>query len=111
MYSPFTERVLVILRNIPMGKVTTYGAVASLADSPKAARQVVRILHSMSKKHNLPWHRVINSRGQISLKDPECFLEQREMLQKEGIVFREKGDIDLAKFQWRISSYFELEDK
>ncbi|WP_193750905.1 MGMT family protein [Bacillus coahuilensis] len=55
----FTERTLMIISEIPKGKVMTYGQVAYMAGSPKAARQVVRILHSMSEKYHLLWHRVV----------------------------------------------------
>ncbi|QHK04677.1 DNA base-flipping protein [Bacillus velezensis] len=50
----FTERAVAIIKQIPEGKVMTYGQIADLAGSPRGARQVVRILHSMSKKHRLP---------------------------------------------------------
>ncbi|MDP4172315.1 MAG: MGMT family protein, partial [Bacillota bacterium] len=56
----FTERAMEIIKQIPAGKVMTYGQVARVAGSPRAARQVVRILHSMSEKYSLPWHRVLN---------------------------------------------------
>jgi methylated-DNA-protein-cysteine methyltransferase-like protein len=69
----FTERVISIIQSIPEGKVMTYGQIASYAGSPRGARQVVRILHSMSKKHHLPWHRVINSKGEISILEDEAF--------------------------------------
>lgn len=65
--TPFTHRVVNILQSIPQGRVMTYGQIAGLAGNPHAARQVVRILHAMSEKENLPWHRVINAKGQIDL--------------------------------------------
>ena len=76
LMTPFTENVVEIIRSIPEGKVATYGQIAGLAGSPRAARQVVRALHSMSKKHRLPWHRVINAKGQIALQDDESYNEQ-----------------------------------
>ena len=63
----FTEEVLDIIKMIPKGKVMTYGQIAAYAGNPRGARQVSRILHSMSSSHELPWHRVINSKGGISL--------------------------------------------
>jgi methylated-DNA-protein-cysteine methyltransferase related protein len=98
--TPFTEKVVAIIRNIPKGKVMTYGQIAGLAGSPRAARQVVRILHSMSRKHNLPWHRVINSKGQIGLQDGESYHEQVMALEVEGVEMGLKGSIDLSKYQW-----------
>jgi methylated-DNA-protein-cysteine methyltransferase-like protein len=97
---PFTKRAIEIIKNIPDGKVMTYGQIASLAGSPRGARQVVRILHSMSKKYNLPWHRVINSKGQIGLQDDESFNVQRLSLESEGVEFSGERQIDLKIFQY-----------
>ncbi|MGM0845773.1 MAG: MGMT family protein [Bacillota bacterium] len=98
--TPFTEAVIRVIKNIPSGKVMTYGQVAGLAGSPRAARQVVRILHSMSRKHQLPWHRVINAKGQIALRDEESFEEQRLSLEGEGVEVGLHGKIELARYQW-----------
>ncbi|MCX7570917.1 MGMT family protein [Tumebacillus sp. DT12] len=97
--TPFTERILQIIKDIPPGKVMTYGQIATLAGSPRAARQVVRILHSMSQKHHLPWHRVINSKGQIGLSDDESFNVQRLSLEMEGVEFSIGDRIDLDRYQ------------
>ncbi|MBD8067812.1 MGMT family protein [Bacillus sp. PS06] len=99
--TPFTEKVMDIIKGIPKGKVMTYGQIAQLAGSPRAARQVVRILHSMSKKHRLPWHRVINAKGQIALQNEELFNEQWVFLENEGVEIGVGGTIDLQKYQWR----------
>ncbi|MGG1679229.1 MGMT family protein [Neobacillus sp. NRS-1170] len=99
----FTENVIEIIRNIPAGKVMTYGQIAVLAGSPRAARQVVRILHSMSKKHRLPWHRVINAKGQIALQDEESYQEQLWSLEAEGVEVGLNGVIDLEKYQYKPS--------
>ncbi|MCT8136885.1 MGMT family protein [Anaerobacillus sp. CMMVII] len=99
--TPFTEKVIEIIRMIPEGRVMTYGQIAGLAGSPRAARQVVRILHSMSKKHNLPWHRVINAKGQIALQDEESYHEQLMNLEMEGVEIGFNGVIDLVKYQWK----------
>lgn len=98
--TPFTEKVIEIIKSIPAGKVMTYGQIAGVAGSPRAARQVVRILHSMSKKHGLPWHRVINAKGEIALQDDESFNEQRINLEMEGVQIGLYGKIDLTKYQW-----------
>ena len=100
--TPFTENVVEIIRNIPSGKVMTYGQIAKLAGSSRAARQVVRILHSMSKKHRLPWHRVINAKGQIALQDDESYHEQLLSLEAEGVEVGLNGVIDLEKYQYRL---------
>ena len=96
----FTERAVEIIKNIPEGKVMTYGQIARLAGSPRGARQVVRILHSMSKKYNLPWHRVINAKGEISFKEDEEFNVQKLSLQSEGVEFIDHTCINLEKYQF-----------
>ncbi|MFZ7946782.1 MGMT family protein [Neobacillus sp. 19] len=98
--TPFTEKVIEIIRTIPEGKVMTYGQIAGLAGSPRAARQVVRILHSMSRKHRLPWHRVINAKGQIAIQEDESYNEQWMSLEAEGVQVGLNGVIDLKKFRW-----------
>lgn len=83
--TPFTERTIGIIRAIPEGRVMTYGQIARLAGSPRAARQVVRILHSMSGKYSLPWHRVVNGRGEIAIQDEESRYQQIMLLEMEGV--------------------------
>lgn len=100
----FTERAIEIIQNIPLGRVMTYGQIAKLAGSPKGARQVVRILHSMSKKHNLPWHRVINSKGELGFKDDEMFMVQKHALINEGVEFQGGDMIVLEKYQFHPDS-------
>lgn len=96
----FTQRVVEIIKKIPEGKVMTYGQIARLAGSPRGARQVVRILHSMSKKHHLPWHRVINSKGEIGIKDDESSAVQKLSLESEGVVIVNDYLIDLEHYQF-----------
>ncbi|AYC30739.1 MGMT family protein [Paenisporosarcina cavernae] len=96
---PFTETVVKILKEIPPGYVTTYGQIAKMAGSPRAARQVVRILHTLSEKHNLPWHRIVNSRGEIAIKSLEDATVQRRLLEKENVEFLPDGRVNLSKFQ------------
>lgn len=98
--TPFTEQVIRIIQSIPEGKVMTYGGVARAAGSPRGARQVVRILHSMSRKYKLPWHRVINAKGMIALTEDESNSLQKLYLQEEGIIFNEKGVVDLKQYQY-----------
>ncbi|WP_064094436.1 MGMT family protein [Rossellomorea aquimaris] len=100
---PFTERAVKIIKDIPPGKVMTYGQIAALAGSHRAARQVVRILHSMSEKYNLPWHRVINSKGEIGIQDQESLYFQKKSLQSEGVIIAKENKIDLEKYQHRPS--------
>jgi methylated-DNA-protein-cysteine methyltransferase related protein len=99
MYSD-TENIVRVIKSIPRGKVATYGQVAAFAGNPRGARQVARILHSCTAREDLPWHRVINSKGQISLKPGYGFETQRAMLKKEGVKFSKDNTIDMARFQW-----------
>lgn len=95
----FTEEVLITVQNIPSGKVMSYGQVARLAGNARGARQVVRILHSMSQKYNLPWYRVINAQGRICIANEIHGAIQRELLQSEGVVVSVDGSIDLDKYR------------
>ncbi|MFX1364447.1 MAG: MGMT family protein [Promethearchaeota archaeon] len=104
MPSDFTERIIKIIKNIPKGKILTYGFIAKMAGNPKAARQVSWILHSSSKKYNLPWHRVISSKGIISLKSFEDRTYQKNLLEKEGIIVTDQFRVDLKKYLWKIDS-------
>ncbi|MEF2967901.1 MGMT family protein [Paenibacillus sp. M1] len=97
---PFTAQVIEVISSIPEGKVMTYGQVARAAGSPRAARQVVRILHSMSGKYRLPWHRVINARGEIAVTDDEAFFLQKMYLESEGVQVSEEGHVDLSIFRY-----------
>lgn len=98
--TPFTQTVIEIIKQIPSGKVMTYGQIAKLAGSPRGARQVVRILHSMSKKYQLPWYRVVNAKGQIAIKDEQAYQEQVMNLKAEGIEIGMHDVIDLKEYQW-----------
>ena len=100
MYTQFTETVIEIIKSIPKGKVQTYGGISRLAGSPFGARQVVRILSSMSDKHNLPWHRVINSKGELPQMNKEMFIEQIKLLRNEKVKVSDVGKIDLEKYLW-----------
>jgi len=98
--APFSERVKQLIRDIPSGRVATYGQIAALAGNHRASRQVAWLLHSSSRKDNLPWHRVINSRGGISLPAGAGFEEQRILLQAEGIGVDSQGRIPLSRYLW-----------
>lgn len=94
----FTEQTIELIRKIPPGKVMTYGQIAMIAGNPRGARQVVRILSSMSQKYHLPWHRVVNRLGEVVLNFELDKNHQIELLVAEGIVFQD-GKIDLKLFQ------------
>ncbi|NHJ20784.1 MAG: MGMT family protein [Candidatus Lokiarchaeota archaeon] len=104
MPSDFTQDVIKIIKNIPVGKVLTYGKIAKLAGNPRGARQVSWLLHSSSNKYNLPWHRVINSQGKIVLKAEDGKEFQKILLEKEGIEIVGENKVDLKKYLWEIDS-------
>ena len=95
------QRIYEVVRRIPEGRVATYGQVARLAGLGRQARQVGYALHALPDGHDVPWHRVINARGEISMRtDPVHEGLQREMLEEEGIVFDQHGRVTLCEYQW-----------
>lgn len=103
---PFTLRVVEVVRAIPEGRVATYGGVARMAGSARAARQVVRILHTCSRREGLPWQRVVNREGRISLKPGYGYEEQKELLADEGVEFDLSDRIDFDRFLWNPGKFF-----
>ena len=105
MNHSFSERVKQLIKQIPHGKVATYGQIATHAGNPRASRQVAWILHTSSRKNKLPWYRVINSKGRISLPPHRGYGIQKKLLEKEGIIFNEDGSINLVTYLWCITDY------
>ena len=101
----FTYRVLKIVATIPRAKVATYGQIAALVHTPRAARMVGQVLRDLPGNTRIPWQRVINSRGMISIENlsvPKSI--QAERLQKEGIrvIFKDGNYwVDLKKYLWQ----------
>ena len=93
--------ITTIIKSIPPGRVATYGQIAVMAGNPRASRAVFWILSSSSDKAQLPWHRVINSQGRISLKPGYGFEQQRALLRMEHVEVDAEGRVDLNKYQWR----------
>jgi methylated-DNA-protein-cysteine methyltransferase related protein len=90
-----------VVVQIPRGRVATYGQIAELAGIPRQPRRVGYALSALPKKSGVPWHRVINARGEISIRsgggqDPV----QRRLLKQEGIIFDRAGRISLDRFRW-----------
>ena len=97
----FYEQVYNVVRQVPAGTVVTYGQVAALLGQPRAARAVGYALRFLPAGTDVPWHRVINHQGQISLRSPaDSPLLQRLLLEEEGIVFDAAGRVDLAVYRW-----------
>lgn len=99
--SGFFEQVYELVRQVPPGRVVSYGTIARLLGRPRAARTVGWALNSLPEGHDVPWHRVVNSRGRISLGGHGQGGElQRAMLEAEGVEFDKQGQIDLKRFGW-----------
>jgi len=79
--------------------VATYGQIAAAAGNPRAARQVAWVLHHADAE--VPWHRVLNAHGGISLPAGAGLERQRALLQDEGVVVSRNNRVDLARYQWR----------
>ena len=97
------ERVWSVVQSIPEGRVLTYKKVAELAGvvGPSGARQVGYAMAQTPSGHDIPWHRVINSKGTISPRaNPDDADYQRELLAEEGVEFDIDGTVDLDKFLW-----------
>ena len=103
----FYARVYAVVRQVPAGRVTTYGQVATLLGSPRVARQVGFALSALRHKdvdEPVPWHRVINGRGRISVRGESVRgCRQQELLEDEGVVFDANGKTDLGVFGWDAS--------
>lgn len=101
MSEVFSEKVLKLIKKIPAGKVATYGQIAALAGKPQGSRGVAWLLHSCSESHDLPWQRVLNSKGKISFPPgTKSYRQQKKLLVSEGVQFGDGDVIDMAVFQW-----------
>ncbi len=97
------NRIYAIVRQIPIGKVATYGQVAELAELYGKARLVGYALYRVNKDSDIPWHRVINAKGEVSESSLRLGSDhvQRSLLEAEGIQFSPEGKIDLQEYLWR----------
>jgi methylated-DNA-protein-cysteine methyltransferase related protein len=107
----YAEQVYAIVVTIPPGKVMTYGQIALLIPPPFGIAPDVYVKLSprwvggvmAHAPDNVPWQRVINSQGKISERPGMGPLAQRQLLEREGVVFDERGRVNLAKYQWKQS--------
>lgn len=98
---PFSARVHDLVRQVPRGRVVSYGGIAALLGSPRAARGVGQALRSLPEDTDVPWWRVVNRNGEISIKgDPGLPALQRALLRAEDVEFS-AGRIDFRRFGWR----------
>jgi methylated-DNA-protein-cysteine methyltransferase-like protein len=97
-------RIYEVVRRIPRGRVATYGQIAELAGLPGHARQVGYALHALPENSAVPWHRVLNARGALSLRRASAGeISQRLRLEREGVRFDAGGRVALARVRWRPS--------
>lgn len=94
-------KIYAAVRRVPRGKVSTYGDIARIAGYPGHARQVGYALHALGGASALPWHRIINSSGRISLPPEAGGTEQRLRLLGEGIMVGPGGRVKLATYRWQ----------
>jgi methylated-DNA-protein-cysteine methyltransferase-like protein len=102
MPSQTYERIYATVNRIPRGRVASYGQVAQLAGMPGQARQVGYALGALPDDSPTPWHRVINARGEVSRRsDPTFEAIQRQLLEREGVLFDEDSRVPFSRFRWR----------
>lgn len=96
------QRIYQVVRQIPIGYVSTYGDVARLAGLAGHARQVGYALFNLpAEAADVPWHRVINAKGSISARShSDNELQQRYLLEAEGIAFNQRDKVDLKQYRW-----------
>jgi methylated-DNA-protein-cysteine methyltransferase-like protein len=104
----FSEQVYAVVRWVPWGYVATYGQIARLLGQPHAARTVGWAMRGLSEGSDVPWHRVVNAAGRIIISDPQGAVEQRRLLEAEGVAFDACGRIDLERFGWVGPSELEI---
>lgn len=98
------ELIWSMVRKIPRGRVATYGQIAELAGLEGHARQVGYALHNLPSPSSVPWHRVVNARGEISPRSAGDSHElQKMLLEGEGIEFSLAGRVDLKRFGWKAA--------
>lgn len=104
--NPFYHRIYRVVRNIPRGRVTAYGVVARLAGRPGAARTVGWALSALPNDEEVPWWRVINAAGRISLSTHRHgAVLQRALLLGEGVRFGPGGMVPLSVYGWPAEAY------
>ena len=96
------EKICAVVRRIPLGWVATYGQVAAMAGLPRRARLVGYLLQHLDPATKIPWHRVVNAKGEVSysLSRNGGDAIQRRLLEKEGIEFDDKNRFNLERFRW-----------
>jgi len=100
--SDLYPRIYAVVKRIPEGRVATYGQIASLAGISGHARLIGYALSALPQENHVPWHRVINAKGRVSMRsEPGWENYQRFLLEAEGVVFDADGKVSLSRFRWR----------
>jgi methylated-DNA-protein-cysteine methyltransferase related protein len=96
------EAICAVIRRIPKGWVATYGQVAAMAGLPRRSRLVGHVLAQLDPATEIPWHRVVNAKGEVSYSlsrnGSDAF--QQRLLEQEGVEFDERNRFDLERFRW-----------
>ena len=105
-YSQFTQKVITVIQAVPFGTVVSYGQVAAYVGVPRAARQVGMTLRNLEESVSLPWWRVINNAGRITIKGnlhntPDI---QRKLLQHEGIMVGDDFTVDIEHYRFKAGN-------
>lgn len=96
----FHDKVYEVVKRVPAGRVATYGDVATVLGSPRVARHVGWALAAVVDRPDVPWHRIINAKGTISARgDVGRVTVQQQRLEEEGVVFDDRGRVDLKVFR------------
>ncbi|NJN38295.1 MAG: methylated-DNA--[protein]-cysteine S-methyltransferase [Acaryochloridaceae cyanobacterium CSU_3_4] len=100
--TPVYEQIYMLVRQIPAGKVATYGQIATLLDKPGHARQIGYALYRVEVDADIPWHRVVNAQGMISESPQRQGNDdlQRLLLEQEEITFNAQGKLNLRRYRW-----------
>ncbi len=113
----FYEQVYAVVRRIPRGKVTSYGRIARMLGRPRAARAVGYALNALKDRREdvtfveVPWQRVINSQGRISIVNREnSAIHQAELLRAEGIVVSRELRVNLEQYMWEGLHWVDVDD-
>lgn len=97
----FYDAVYALVRDIPSGRVMTYGQIATILGAPRAARAVGYALRALGPGTDVPWQRVINGKGGVSVRgDVERPNLQYELLEEEGVAFKADDTCDLKVYRW-----------
>ena len=103
MSDELARMILEVVMQVPYGKVATYGQIAAMAGLPRHARLVGRVLHQLDEENSVPWHRIVNAQGKISLMKLDMvsanLQEQKLALEKIEVI---NGKVNLKKYQWQL---------